>query len=429
MSINIPIQGKRIIIVGAGFAGLKLARQLSTSKYQVVLIDKNNYHQFQPLFYQVATAGLEPSAISFPLRKAFQLEDNVYVRVTKVLKVEPSANTLITELGNITYDYLVLAMGTDTNFFGMKNISERAMPMKSVSEALALRNKILQNLEDALVADTEEEKQGLLNIVIVGGGPTGVEVSGTLAEMKKNILPKDYPEIDFKKMNIHLVESSQQVLNVMADISSKKAKEYLEKLGVIVSTGTQVKDFDGKLVYLGDGTTIRSNNLIWAAGVAAVKLEGIDPTVIARGGRIKVDRLNKVEGTENIFAIGDIAMMVEDEYPNGHPQLSQPAMQQGQNLAKNFVNMLEGKPLKPFAYKNLGTMATVGKNLAVVELTFVKFQGFFAWLLWMFVHLMAILGVKNKLLIFVNWFWHYFTSDQSLRLIMKPKEKVVVENN
>ena len=424
MSINIPsLSQKRIVIVGAGFAGLKLAQHLANIAYQVVLIDRNNYHQFQPLFYQVATAGLEPSAISFPLRKVFQHAHNVHIRVADTEQIDTHKKLIYTNLGELSYDYLVLAVGASTNFFGNKNISERAMPMKSVSEALALRNRILQNLEDAILAENTEDRLGLMNIVVVGGGPTGVEVSGTLAEMKKNILPKDYPELNFAEMNIYLLEASPNVLNVMSAISAKKAREYLEKLGVKVSTQTHVNDFDGKNVFLGDGTTIRTNTLIWAAGVAANKVTGIDPVAIGRANRIKVDRFNKVEGQDAVFALGDLALMIEDKYPNGHPQLAQPAMQQAVNLAKNFKNMLQNKPMKPFTYKDLGSMATIGKNKAVVELPFIKFQGFIAWLTWMFVHLMSIVGVKNKLLIFVNWCWHYFTSDQSLRLIMKPKDK------
>ena len=423
MSPNIPITNqKRVVIVGAGFGGLELAQQLSDhSDFQIILIDKNNYHQFQPLFYQVAMAGLEPSSIAFPLRKVFQNSKNVHIRVTEVSRVNTEKNIVETIIGEIEYDYLVLAMGTTTNFYGMKNIIDNALPMKSVAEALALRNQILQNFEDALTTENLEDKQGLMNIVIVGGGPTGVEIAGTLAEMKRQILPKDYPELNFDSMQIYLYESSTEVLEVMSDEASAKAKEYLTDLGVNLRLGMRITDFDGKYASTNTGDRLRTNNLIWAAGVKANSIEGLPETVITRGGRIKVNIFNQIEGFTNCFAIGDLALMTEEKYPNGHPQLAQPAIQQGALLAKNLVRLERKNIVKPFVYKDLGSMATVGRNLAVVDLPFWKFQGFFAWLTWMFVHLMAIVGVKNKLLIFINWLWNYVTYDQSLRLIIKPK--------
>jgi len=426
MTHNIPqTSQKRIVIVGAGFGGLKLARKLADTDYQVVLIDKNNYHQFQPLFYQVATAGLEPSSISFPLRKIFQGAKNMHIRVAEVLHIDTDKNILNTSLGEITYDELVISIGCDTNYFGLENIKRHAMPMKSVSEALALRNMLLQNFEDALVDENEDDLQGMMNIVVVGGGATGVEISGTLAEMKIQILPKDYPELNFGKMAIYLIEASPRTLNVMSDISAKKSREYLEKMGVIVKTSTQVKDYDGKNVLLGDGTTIRTNNLIWAAGVTGNKIEGFKADAFARGNRLKVDRYNKVEGYTNVYAIGDIAFMSEEKYPNGHPQVAQPAIQQGALLGLNFIKRLKNQPQNEFSYHDLGSMATIGRNLAVAELPFIKFQGFFAWLVWLFVHLMAIVGVKNRVFIFINWVWNYFTHDQSLRLILSAKAKEV----
>lgn len=423
MTPNLPkTEQKRVVIVGAGFGGLVLARKLSqNSDLQIVLIDKNNYHQFQPLFYQVAMAGLEPSSIAFPLRKIFQSKKNVNIRVTQVLKINPDVNVIETGLGAIEYDYLVLATGADTNFFGMKNMIENAMPMKSVSEALAIRNRMLQNFEDALSAETLEERLGLMNIVIVGGGPTGVEIAGTLAEMKRHILPKDYPELNFDSMQIYLYESSSEVLEVMSDEASVKAKQYLTDLGVNLRLGVRIADFDGKYAFTNTGDRLRTNNLIWAAGVKANGLEGIPTTAYGRGGRVIVNRFNQVEGFKNVFALGDLALMTEEKYPNGHPQLAQPAMQQGELLAKNFARLLNGQEMKPFTYKDLGSMATVGRNLAVVDLPFWKFQGFFAWMTWMFVHLISIVGVKNRLLIFINWLWNYVTYDQSLRLIIKPK--------
>lgn len=420
---NIPYTDhKRIVIIGAGFGGLALARELAKrDDLQVVLIDKNNFHQFQPLFYQVATAGLEPSSISFPLRKAFQSKKNVHIRVTEVNSINTNRKSLDTSLGEITYDFLVIATGASTNYFGMKEIEERAIPMKSVSEALALRNRVLQNLEDALAVDTDDEREGLMSIVIVGGGPTGVELSGSLAEMKKYILPKDYPELDFSCMRIYLLEGLDKLLGVMSEQSSKKSREYLEKMGVEILTGQAVAGYDGKYVTTKQGMKIRTDNLIWAAGVKANALTGINPEVLVKGGRIKVDEFNRVQGYTDVFAIGDVASMSEGKFENGHPQLAQPAMQQGKALAKNIWRALEEKPPVAFKYNDLGSMATVGRNKAVVDLPFIKFQGFFAWLTWMFIHLISIVGVKNKVLTFINWFWSYVTFDQSLRLILTPK--------
>ncbi|MFN3852269.1 MAG: NAD(P)/FAD-dependent oxidoreductase [Spirosomataceae bacterium] len=426
MTPNIPQTNQtRIVIVGAGFGGLALAQKLARHDVQIVLIDRNNYHQFQPLFYQVAMAGLEPASISFPLRKIFQNKKNVHIRITKVNRIKTTEKIIETDLGDIAYDYLVLATGADTNFFGMQNMIDKAIPMKSVSEAIYLRNKVLQNFEDALTVKDPAEKAGLMSVVVVGGGPTGVEVSGTLAEMKKIILPKDYPELDFDLMQIYLFESSPKVLEVMSEEASVKGKEYLERLGVIVKTGNRVVDFDGEYVYTNKGETIRCRNLVWAAGIRGNSIEGLPQEIYQRGNRIKVNEFNQVEGFDNIFALGDIACMmnVEEEYPNGHPQIAQPAIQQGNLLAKNIMRIIRNETPKPFAYKNLGSMATVGRHLAVVDLPFWKFQGAFAWYVWMFVHLMAILGVKNKVLIFINWLWNYVTYDQSLRLIIKPKVK------
>jgi NADH dehydrogenase len=425
MTPNIPeTYQTRIVIVGAGFGGLALAQKLAKHDFQIVLIDKNNYHQFQPLFYQVAMAGLEPSSISFPLRKIFQNKPNVHIRITKVLKVETEKQTLETELGELSYDYLVMAMGADTNFFGMQNIIDNAMPMKSVSEAIYLRNKVLQNLEDALSATDADTREGLMNMVVVGTGPTGVEVSGTLAEMKHLILPKDYPELDFNQMKIYLFGSSPEVLEVMSDEASMKSKEYLEHLGVIVRNGVRITDFDGKYAYTQSGEKIRTNNVVWAAGVKGNSIEGFPKEVYAAGNRLKVNAFNQVDGLPNIFAVGDIALMNGDpKFPNGHPQVAQPAIQQGKLLAKNLLRILRKEEPVGFVYKDLGSMATVGRHLAVVDLPFWKFQGAFAWYVWMFVHLMAILGVKNKVMVFINWLWNYITYDQSLRLIIKPKVK------
>jgi NADH dehydrogenase len=425
MNPNIPeTNQKRVVIVGAGFGGLVFAQKLAKQDFQIVLIDKNNYHQFQPLFYQVAMAGLEPSSISFPLRKIFQHTPNVHIRITKVNALDTSKQSITTDLGEISYDYLVLGLGTDTNFFGNQNMMDKAIPMKSVSEAIFLRNRVLQNLEDALTTEDPLEREGLMNMVVVGGGPTGVEVSGTLAEMKKIILPKDYPELDFKFMKIYLFESSPEVLEVMSDEASAKGKEYLEQLGVIVKTGIRIVDFDGEYAYSSTDEKIRTNNVVWAAGVKANAITGFSSEIFGRGGRIKVNEFNQVEGFKNIFALGDLALMTTDaDFPNGHPQMAQPAIQQGKLLAQNFTKIISNRSPKAFKYKDLGSMATIGRNLAVVDLPFWKFQGIFAWYVWMFVHLMSILGVKNKILIFINWLWNYITYDQSLRLIIKPKIK------
>lgn len=413
---------KKIVIIGAGFAGLRLARKLKNKNFEIWLIDKNNYHQFQPLFYQVATSGLEPSSIAFPLRKVFQNQKNIHVRCTEVSVINPSKKSISTGIGEINYDYLVIATGAGTNFFDNKLVEENALPMKSVSEALNLRNTILQNLEDALVA-SKDAREALLNIVVVGGGPTGVEVSGALAEMKKNVLPKDYPELDFKTMNIYLVEAGPKTLGVMSEPASNKSQEYLTKLGVNLLTSTQVTSYDGNEVVFSNGNKIKTKNLIWAAGVKGNLIKGLPENSVARGNRIKVNRFNEVEGVSNVFALGDIAFMVTDKYPNGHPQVAMVANEQADVFYKNILNLQQQKPLIQFEYKDKGSMATVGRNLAVVDLPYLKFHGFFAWLFWMFLHLMLILGVKNKLLVFINWMWNYFTFDQSLRLIIKPYKK------
>ncbi len=422
MEHNIPKTAqKRVVIVGAGFGGLMLAEKLLKSDYQIVLLDKNNYHQFQPLFYQVATAFLEPSAIAFPLRKIFQNQKNIVIRVTEVRSVLPEKQEIVTDdLGNISYDYLIIATGADTNYFGLKNIQENAMPMKSISEALALRNHILHNLEEALTSNNPLERQALLNIAIVGGGPTGVEVAGTLAEMKRFILPKDYPEMDFSTMHIRLYENSPEVLGPMSENAQINAKKYLEDLGVEVMTGVGVADYDGNLITARNGTTFEARTLVWAAGVRGVAPAGFSADFFGRGNRLLVDAQCAVKGCQNIFAIGDAALAThEPDYANGHPQVAPVAMQMGELVAEN----LKKNTQNPFKYNNQGAMATVGRNKAVVDLGKIKFQGFFAWVVWMFVHLISIMGMKNRILIFINWVWNYITFDQSLRLMMKPTTK------
>lgn len=425
MPVNIPeTVRKRIVIIGAGFGGLKLAQKLVGSGYQIVLIDKNNYHQFQPLFYQVATSGIEPSSILFPLRKIFQKRKDVYIRVAEVYSVDPVKKELQTSLDTVWFDYLVIATGVNSNFFGMKNMAKFAVPMKSVSEAMALRNRILLNLERAVTLfDTdEEEKKNLLNVVVVGGGPTGVEVAGAIAEMKKFVLPKDYPDLNFDLMQINLVEGSGGLLAVMSKHASVKALFYLKRLGINVLLNTRVTDYDGEVLSFSDGNKIKSKLVIWAAGISGEVPDGIPPESVGRGKRMIVDEYNRLKGFDDIFSIGDAAVMSTTEYPNGHPQVAQGAIQQGANLAANFVALKKNRPLKPFGYIDRGSMATIGRNRAVADLSFLKFSGFIAWLTWMFVHLMAIVGVKNRLLIFVNWMWNYITYDQSLRLILRAAE-------
>lgn len=423
MKINIPESPHpRVVIVGGGFAGLTLARRLRKQQYQVVLLDKNNYHQFQPLFYQVAMAGLEPSSIVFPLRKAFPSKSDIYIRVTEVERVDTASKQLHTSLGICNYDYLVLAIGADTNFFGNAEIADKAIPMKSVSEALYLRNQILSDYEKALSTTDYAARQQLIDIVIVGGGPTGVEVAGALAEMKRYILPKDYPELNCDEIDIYLVQGGDQLLPGMSTASGQKAKEFLEDLGVKVLLNARVTGFDGRQVSMSDGARIDAQKVIWAAGIRGNSMPGLPEAAKAPGNRLAVDEYNRVKGAADVFALGDIAYMTEPDYPHGHPQVAQAAMQQAQNLAHNFKQMgQQAGRLRAFRYKDLGAMATVGRNRAVADLPRFRFQGAFAWLIWLLVHLFQILGVKNKLFVFLNWVWNYVTYDQSLRLIIRPK--------
>ncbi len=413
----------KLVIIGGGFGGLRLARKLNNKPgFDITLIDKFNYHQFQPLFYQVATAGLDASNISFPLRKAFHKSKNVRIRLGEVKQIIPAENKIITDTGDISYDALVLATGAGTNFFGNKQLEENAFPMKSTVEALQLRHRLIQNFEDATIAKDEQELLRLMTIVVVGGGPTGVEVSGAIADMKRFVLPKDYPELDFSKMKIYLLEGSEKVLENMSQQSSDDSKKYLLRLGVTVLNNTKLVEYDGKTVSLRDGNTIQAATVIWAAGIRGNVPAGIQPDLIARGNRIKVDRHNKVLNSENIFAIGDVASMETPKYPNGHPQVAQVAIQQADNLAENLTRIESKSGVHyEFEYYDKGSMATVGRNLAVVDLPKPKwhFSGFFAWFIWMSLHLMLILGVKNRFFVFCNWLYNYLTFDQSLRLIFK----------
>ncbi len=411
----------KLIIIGGGFGGLRLARKLNNIKdFEIILLDRLNYHQFQPLFYQVATAGLDASNISFPLRKVFHKSKNVRIRIGELEQILSAENKIITSVGEMHYDVLVLATGADTNFFNNASIKENAFPMKSTVEALQLRHRLIQNFEDALVAPNKEVLEKLLTLVIVGGGPTGVELSGAIAEMKRYVLPNDYPELDFSKMRIYLLEGTNRTLASMSEQSSIESKQYLEKLGVTVLINSIVKDYDGDRVLLENGNIIPSGLVIWAAGIKGNIPMGINNDLIAKGNRIKVSGTNKIPGSSNIFALGDLAYMETALSPYGHPQVAPVAMQQADLLARNLQQKTP-ESWKVFVYSDKGSMATVGRNLAVVDVPkpSLHFGGFFAWLIWMGLHLLLILGVKNRLFVFLNWLYNYITYDQSLRLIFK----------
>lgn len=425
MSVNIPQSSKkRVVIVGGGFGGLCLAKKLRNSNFQVVLVDKNNYHQFPPLIYQIASSGIEPSSISFPFRKIFQRRKDFYFRMAEVRSIFPEHKIVQTSIGKISYDYLVLAAGTTTNFFGNKSIEENAIPMKNVSEAMGLQNAILSNFERALTCSNEVERQELLNIVIVGGGATGVEIAGALSEMKNFVVPKDYPDLPKSLVNIYLIEAGERLLSSMSNESSLSVENFLRRMGVNVLLNKMVTEFKDNKVYLKDGSTIATRTFIWVSGVAGVKIDNMPKESVGRGNRIEVDAYNQVKGMSDVFCIGDQSIMPDgdENWAGGHPQLAQVAIQQGSLLAANLKRKEEGKSLKPFKYKNLGTMATVGRNRAVAEFKKIKMAGFVAWVMWLIVHLRSILGVRNKIIVFYNWAINYFTYGQSLRLILYPKK-------
>lgn len=426
MSFNIAkTKAKRVVIVGGGFGGLKLANALRNSGMQVVLVDKNNYHQFPPLIYQVASSGLEPSSISFPFRKIFRKRKNFYFRMAEARSIFPEKKILQTSIGKVEYDYLVFAAGTTTNFFGNKHLEDEAMPMKTLSEAMGLRNALLSNLERSITCATEQERNELQNIVIVGGGATGVEIAGVLSEMKKYVLPADYPDMDSSQLNIFLIEAGGRLLSGMSPKSSEAAEQFLRNMGVNVCLHKKVIDYRDHKVILEDGMEIPTRTFIWVSGVKASPIDNLPSECIGRGGRLKVDAYNRVEGMEDVFAIGDQCIMTADkDYPNGHPQLAQVAIQQGKLLAENLKRMekKKKKALKPFHYRNLGSMATVGRNRAVAEFKKVKTQGWIAWILWLVVHLRSILGVRNRISVMLNWMYDYFTYDQSLRIIVYARK-------
>lgn len=413
---------KRIVIVGGGLGGLELAFKLVDDDYQVVLIDKNNYHQFPPLIYQVASGGLEPSSISFPFRRLFQGKKDFFFRMAKAESVNTDKKIINTTVGEIDYDYLVMAFGAKTNFFGNKDIEATTLPMKSVSEAMRLRNTILRNLELALTEEDPARKQALMNIVVVGGGASGVEIAGAVAEMKKNIIARDYPDLDSSQMHIYLVNAADRLLSAMDPVSSKRAERDLKELHVHIRQPQFATEYKDGVLKTSAGLEIPTQTVIWVSGICANTVEGFPAESIGHAGRFLTDRFCRVKGVKDVYAIGDVSLVEGDEeYPLGHPQLAQVAMQQAKTVAKNFKAMSKGKELKPFKYKNLGVMATIGRNHAVAEISGKKFGGFPAWALWLVVHLRSILGVKNKTFILLNWVWNYINYKQSLRLILKAK--------
>ncbi|MBS1558895.1 MAG: NAD(P)/FAD-dependent oxidoreductase [Bacteroidetes bacterium] len=413
---------KKIIVVGGGFAGIQFIRELDKNSFDVLLIDKINHHQFQPLFYQVATSQIEPSSISFPLRNIFKNKKNVQIRLAEVVRIDPPTKKITTTIGTFAYDYLVIATGCKTNFFGNEEISRNSFTLKSTYDAITIRNHILQTFEDIISAG-EDEKQSLFNLAIVGAGATGVELAGAFAEIKKNILPKDYRGIDFSKFNILLIEGAQHTLGNMSNTAKIHSEKYLREMGVTILTEKLVKAYDGETLTLTSGEIIKTKTVIWAAGVTGNKIPGLPDNAAAPGNRIKVGRTNQVVESENIFALGDIAWMPTPQYPKGHPQVANVAINQAKRLAKNLKQIIQNKKTVEFEYTDLGSMATVGRNKAVVDFPFIHFKGYLAWLIWMFLHLMLILTVKNKLIILINWAWAYTTKDTSLRLILRPNRK------
>jgi len=423
--MNIPETNlPRVVIVGGGFGGLSVASSLKGAAVQVILFDRNNYHTFQPLLYQVASSGLEPDSIAFPIRKIFRKQKNFEFRMTEVQEIIAEKKIIVTNIGELKYDYLVLATGSQTGFFGLKNVEEQCMPMKTIPQALDLRSMILQNFEKAMLLTDSKEIEKLLNFVVVGGGPTGVELAGALAEMKLHVLPVDYPGLDASRMQIYLLEAGAILLSAFSEVSSASTFKFLSDLGVNVLLNTAVQDYDGEKVKTNTDNDLISSTMIWAAGVEGAAVKGIEGEALLRNKRLAVDEHNRVKGFENVFAIGDVAFMTTDKkFSKGHPMVAQVAIQQGDLLAKNIKNTLAQKSLKSFKYKDLGSMATIGRNKAVVELPFLKMQGIFAWFVWMFVHLMALVGWRNRAVTLVNWMWSYFNYDRGVRLIIRPFKK------
>lgn len=418
---NIPeTKQPRIVIVGGGFGGVNLAKHLKDLPVQVVLLDRNNYHLFQPLLYQVSTAGLEPDSIAFPLRAIFRKQKNLEFRMAEVTGIRPEENILETGIGEIHYDHLIFATGSNTNFFGNKGIEANAIGMKSLIEAVQIRNYVVKQFEESLLMSNPDDVRAKLNFVMVGGGPTGVELAGAFAELRKYIMPKDYPSIPQDMMNVYLIEASPRVLNSFSEETSRKTLAALQDLGVRVMTGTGVKEYDGKVITLSTGEQIATQSLLWAAGVRGIPVKGIPQDIILPNGRILVNEFNQVKGFTNVYAIGDIAQMTNDpKFPKGYPMVAQVAIQQGVNLAANLKLQMKNKPMKGFTYKDLGSMATIGRNRAVAEFAGMKLSGYFAWIVWMIVHLISLMGFRNKLVVFINWFYRYFTFERGTRIIIK----------
>lgn len=423
--MNIPRSSfPRIVIIGGGFAGISLAKRLRNKNVQVVLLDKHNYHNFQPLMYQVATGGLEPDSIAYPIRKIVQEFKDFYFRLAEVRDIDAENNTIYSDIGELKFDYLVIATGSKTNYFGNKEIERNSMAMKTIPQSLNIRSLILENFEQALLTNDIDERHSLMNFVLVGGGPTGVELAGALAEMKKAILPKDYPDLDVRKMEINLIQGSNRVLDSMSENASEKAEKFLLDLGVSVWKNVRVTGYDGKTVTTSSDLSFDSATVIWTAGVQGALPHGLKAdSFIKNVNRIKVNQFNQVEGYEHLFAIGDIAVMSSEKFPQGHPMMAQPAMQQGRLLADNLIKIINKKTPKPFEYKDKGSMATIGRNKAVVDLPKFKFSGVFAWFVWMFVHLFSLIGFKNKAVVFLNWVYNYVRFDREARLIMRPYKK------
>ncbi|MBE7176624.1 MAG: NAD(P)/FAD-dependent oxidoreductase [Mucilaginibacter polytrichastri] len=419
----------RVLIIGGGFGGIELTKKLKDKEVEVTMIDRHNYHTFQPLLYQVATGGLEADSIAFPLRKIFKNQKNFKFRVADATQIHPERNVVETSIGDFEYDYLILATGSDTNFFGQDEIKHFSMPMKSIPEALNLRSLILQNFEEAVTETDPERKSALTNFVVVGAGPTGVETAGALSELKRHVLPKDYPELDISKMHIYLVEGVGKVLPPMSEQASAKAKGFLEKMGVHVLLNTMVESYDGDVIRFKGGKSIPTKSVIWSAGVQGAVIPGLDRAEVMRGARLKVTNFNRIEGYDNVFAIGDLAYLENEKFPKGHPGVAQVAIQQGKQLGENLLRIINRQEPKPFSYFDKGNMATIGRNKAVVDLKFWKFQGFFAWLTWMFIHLLFLVGFRNKVVTFINWLINYFSYDRGTRLIIRRFDRKAMEED
>lgn len=422
ISVSLPAESRpRLVIVGGGFAGLYLARQLAKADLQVVMLDQNNFHTFQPLLYQVATAMLEPDSVANSFRKIFQKQHNFHFRMVAVERIDPENKVVITSAGCLNYDFLVLATGARTNFFGLPEIAEHALTMKDISQAITIRQGIFKNFEKALLTSDAAERERLMNIIIVGGGPTGIEIAGAIGELKKFILPYDYQELDLSKMRINLVEATDRLLLGMSEKASRLARQALEKLSVTLWFNTKITAYDGKIAHTAAGQSFHSSMLIWVAGVTGNVPAGLDRPDLMSRGRIEVDSYNKVKGYDDVYAIGDVAAVISRDTPNGHPMLAPVAIQQARNLAANLAVLTGAKGrarLTPFTYKSHGVMATIGRNRAIVEFSKFSFGGFPAWLTWLFVHLMSLVGFRNKIMAFVNWAWNYISYDRGIRLII-----------